>query len=77
MEQLPKALLLFGSDFPTPVFEIYPDTNEVWSDFKAMLNGDLKRVAVPQDNPIDVNLKYLQMAFPDHPMFTNFDRYLW
>ena len=69
--------ILFGSDYPTPVFEIYPEKEEVRSDFKAMLKGDLKRVAVPQDNPIDVNYRELNHAFPDHPMFTNFDRYLW
>lgn len=76
LEQLPKSLLLFGSDFPTPVFEIYPNSNEVGSNFNAMLKGDLKRVAVPQDNPIDVNFRCLNMAFPEHPMFTNFDRCL-
>jgi hypothetical protein len=77
LAKLPKELLLFGSDFPTPVFEIHADKNEMWSDFKAMLKGDLKRVAVPQGNPIDVNFRELNHAFPDHPMFTNFDRCLW
>jgi hypothetical protein len=77
LAKLPPELLLFGSDFPTPVFELSADAEEVWRDFKAVLKGDLKRVVVPQDNPIDVNRDELAAAFGDHPMFTNFDRYLW
>jgi len=74
---LPSELLLFGSDFPTPVFEIHADRKEVLRDFRAMLKGELERVAVPQGNKIDVNYEELNKAFPNHPMFTNFDRYLW
>ena len=68
--------MLFGSDFPTPVFELSADLAEAWRDFKAMLNGDIWRFIVPQGNPIDVNARELGHAFPGHPMFTNFDRYL-
>jgi predicted TIM-barrel fold metal-dependent hydrolase len=77
IQQLPKALLLFGSDYPTPFFEIYPDKKEVWNDFNAMRQGEIQRIAVPQGNPIDVNYRELKHAFPEHSMFTNFDRYLW
>jgi hypothetical protein len=77
LAELPEDLLLFGSDYPTPVFRIHAGNEEAWDDFKAMLNGDLKRVAVPHGNKIDVNYEELNTAFPSHPMFTNFDRYLW
>jgi predicted TIM-barrel fold metal-dependent hydrolase len=75
ISKLPENLLLFGSDFPTPVFELSADPDEVWRDFKAILDGDLKRIVIPQDNPIDVNRRELNNFFPNHPMFTNFDRH--
>lgn len=75
--KLPKDHLLFGSDFPTPVFELSADLAEAWRDFKAMLAGDFWRIAVPQDNPVDVNCRELGHFFPGHPMFENFDRFLW
>jgi hypothetical protein len=74
--RLPAESLLFGSDFPTPVFELSADLAEVWRDFRAVLEGDLTRLFVPQDNLLDVNLRELRRAFPGHPMFTNFGR-LW
>jgi len=77
LAQLPRECLLFGSDFPTPVFELSADPKEVWRDFKEVMKGHLDRIAVPQDNLLDVNLRELQAAFGrDHPMFTNFGR-LW
>jgi predicted TIM-barrel fold metal-dependent hydrolase len=76
LAELPPDLVLFGSDFPTPVFELTGDLDEAWSDFRAMLDGNLERIAVPQDNPVDVNLRELEHFFPGHPMFTNFDRHL-
>lgn len=76
LRKLPPELLLFGSDYPTPAFEIFADAEEVWKDFQAVLRGDLKRIVIPQGNMIDVNLRELNHAFPGHPMFTNFDRYL-
>jgi predicted TIM-barrel fold metal-dependent hydrolase len=33
ISKLPENLLLFGSDFPTPVFELSADPEEVWRDF--------------------------------------------
>ena len=76
ISRLPTDRLLFGSDFPTPVFELSADADEVWRDFKAVLGGDFDRVVVPQDNLLDVNLRELRRAFPNHPMFTNFGE-LW
>jgi predicted TIM-barrel fold metal-dependent hydrolase len=73
--KLPADHLLFGSDFPTPVFELSADWKEVKKDFKAMLAGHIWRIAVPQDNPINVNYRELSHAFPGHAMFGNFDRY--
>jgi hypothetical protein len=74
--KLPEESLLFGSDFPTPVFELSAGRKEVWRDFKAVLRGDLGRIIIPQDNLLDVNYRELRNAFPGHPMFTNFDRWL-
>jgi len=76
IRKLPPQSLLFGSDFPTPVFELSPDGEEVWEDFKAVLDGHWERIAVPQDNLLDVNLKELERFFRGHPMFTNFDNLL-
>ena len=75
--KLPRELLIFGSDYPTPVFELSADLDEAWRDFKAMLDGHPERIAVPQDNIVDVHSRELAHFFPGHPMFTNFDRYLW
>lgn len=72
IEKLPPHLLLFGSDVPTPVFEISADIKENWEDFKAILKGDFSRIIIPQDNLLDVNYKELKYYFPGHPMFTNF-----
>jgi predicted TIM-barrel fold metal-dependent hydrolase len=73
--ELPEDSLLFGSDFPTPVFELSAGVKEAWRDFKAVLRGDLARIIIPQDNLLDVNYRELRTAFPGHPMFTNFDRW--
>jgi predicted TIM-barrel fold metal-dependent hydrolase len=75
--ELPEQSLLFGSDFPTPVFELSADLDEAWRDFKAVLKGDVHRVVVPQDNLLDVNYRELSIEFPDHKMFTNFERHVW
>jgi predicted TIM-barrel fold metal-dependent hydrolase len=70
--KLPSESLLYGSDFPTPAFELSADAKENLDDFKAVLKGELDRIIIPQDNLLDVNLRELQRAFPGHPMFTNF-----
>ena len=70
--RLPTQYVLFGSDFPTPVFELSANLAEVLDDFKAVLQGQLDRILVPQDNLLDVNRRELLAAFPGHPMFTNF-----
>jgi hypothetical protein len=71
---LPADYVLFGSDFPTPVFEIYADMKEKKRDLKAILEGHLERAIVPQDNLLDVNYQQLRQAFPGHPLFTNFSK---
>ena len=76
VEKLPQELLLYGSDFPTPAFELSADIKENWEDFRAMLEGDLSRVIIPEDNLLDVNLHELRCAFPGHSMFYNFARQL-
>lgn len=72
IKKLPPELILFGSDFPTPAFELSADLKELINDFKAILKGQFYRIIVPQDNLLDVNLRELQAIFSGHPMFTNF-----
>ena len=72
LKGLPGESLLFGSDYPTPVFELSADTGEMMEDLKAILDGDLTRIIIPEDNLLDVNHRELRHYFPDHPMFTNF-----
>ncbi len=75
IKKLPPSLLLYGSDFPTPAFELSNDLGDMYEDFKAVLKGDLLRAVVPEDNLLDVNLRELERAFPAHPMFYNFARH--
>lgn len=72
LAELPGEYVLFGSDFPVPVFELSADLKENLRDFKAVMRGDFGRIIKPQDNLLDVNLRELRRAFPKHPMFTNF-----
>lgn len=74
LAKLPEELVFFGSDFPTPAFELSADPGEMVNDFKAILKGQFYRIIVPQDNLLDVNYRELQVAFPGHPMFTNFSQ---
>jgi predicted TIM-barrel fold metal-dependent hydrolase len=72
ISKLPPQSLLFGSDFPTPVFELSADLEEVSEDFRAVLEGHWERAFVPEDNLLDVNYEELKHFFKGHPMFTNF-----
>jgi len=76
--RLPAELLLAGSDFPVPVFELSVGPEENVQDFEAMvLRGELERVVVPQDNLLDVSWRELEHAFgKEHPMFRNAERLL-
>lgn len=76
IRQLPPGSLLFGSDFPTPVFELSAGLGEALSDLWAALRGELDRLLIPEDNLLDVNLRELEHYFPGHPMFTNFESVL-
>ena len=71
IRNLPPSALLFGSDFPTPVFELSADLKENLRDLGDVLDGKLKSIIVPQGNPLNVNLRELERAFPGHPMFGN------
>lgn len=73
---LPDRFLLFGSDFPTPVFELSAGRKEVEEDFRAVLRGELDRIIIPEDNLVDVNYLELHHFFPGHALFTNFGRLL-
>jgi len=72
IRKLPEALLLAGSDFPVPVFELSAGLKENLRDLEAMvMRGELDRLVVPQDNLLDVNWRELRHAFGDHAMFYN------
>lgn len=74
---LPPDLVLAGSDFPVPVFELSANLEEHARDFEAMMTkGELERIVIPQDNLLDVNWRELRHAFGDHPMFQNAARLL-
>ncbi len=73
---LPKEYVLFGSDFPTPSFELSNDFADLKSDLEAVLAGYLDRIIVPDGNLIDVNYRELEHYFPGHPLFTNFNTLL-
>ncbi len=76
IRKLPPQSLLFGSDFPTPVFELSADLGEMLDDFGAVLRGHLGRIVIPEDNLLDVNRRELEYFFGDHPLFTNFSALL-
>lgn len=71
VRKLPEHLVLAGSDFPVPVFELSAGPSENRRDLQAILQGDLSRAVVPQDNLLDVNWRELQAAFGEHAMFRN------
>jgi predicted TIM-barrel fold metal-dependent hydrolase len=73
---LPADYLLYGSDFPTPSFELAADLGDITEDLKAVLDGQLDRILVPEGNLLDVNCRELAHYFPEHPLFTNFNRLL-
>ena len=68
---LPEDALLFGSDFPTPIFELSADLEHNLADLRAAIEGEAERLIVPEGNLLDVNRAELGRAFPGHPMFTN------
>lgn len=72
IRKLPPELLLAGSDFPVPVFELSADLKEHLADFEAIVaRGELERIVVPQDNLLEVNWRELKHVFGEHPMFHN------
>jgi predicted TIM-barrel fold metal-dependent hydrolase len=74
IKTLPDDQVLYGSDFPTPVFELSADFKEHLDDFKAVIEGHLDRLVIPEDNLFDVNLREMRHFFGDHRMFTSFSR---
>lgn len=69
---LPPETLLYGSDFPCPTFELASSPSEREEDFRAILHGELSRVAIPDGNLLDVNLNQMQHFFPNHPVFSSY-----
>ena len=73
---LPPDLLVYGSDFPTPVFEINADHKENLEDMRAVFEGKIERIIIPEENLLDAHLTILESYFPGHPMFTTFSKML-
>lgn len=70
--RLPESRLLAGSGYPAPIFEVSLGGREDRRSFEAMvLRGDVGRIAVPQENLLDVNWRELKHAFGEHAMFRN------
>jgi len=76
VRKLPQEKILFGSDYPTPVFELYPSPKAAEEQFREVMKGHLEHLIIPAGNLVDVNLQQLKAAFPGHPMFVNFSRLL-
>ena len=76
VRKLPQEKILFGSDYPTPVFELYPSLKSAEEQFREVMKGHLEHLIIPAGNLLDVNLQQLKIVFPDHPMFVNFSRLL-
>jgi predicted TIM-barrel fold metal-dependent hydrolase len=77
IKQLPEDLLLFGSDYPNPVFELSAGPEEWWDDLKhIILDGQVWRLVVPEDNLLDANYRELRHYFGEHPLFSNAHRLL-
>ena len=72
IRKLPPGSLLFGSDYPVPIFELSADLRENLKDLDAALHGHLESILLPDGNLIDVNHRELRAAFADHPLFTRF-----
>lgn len=72
VRRLPKEKLLFGSDYPTPVFLLKPNDKDLVAQFEELRKGHIEHLVIPAGNLLDVNLEQLKQAFPQHPMFTNF-----
>lgn len=76
IRDLPAEALLYGSDLPTPVFELSADVEERMEDLGAVLRGEVERIVVPEGNLIDVSWREMERAFPGHAMFQNFQALL-
>jgi hypothetical protein len=74
VKELPEEYLLYGSDFPTPAFEIGADAAENRRDFNAFMKGDFTRLVIPEDNLIAVNYREMRTVFGGSAVYTNFAR---
>jgi predicted TIM-barrel fold metal-dependent hydrolase len=74
VKKLNPEKLFFGSDYPTPAFEISADRKEHIEDFKAILEGHIDRIIIPEDNLLDVNYNELRHFFGNHSAFSNFSK---
>ncbi len=76
-DQLPADALLYGSDFPVPVFVRGTDEARLLRDFIALLTGNPDDVEIPPGNLAGVTHREVSQYFGgDHPMFSAFAREL-
>jgi hypothetical protein len=76
LHKLPPESLIFGTDFPTPVFDLLSDAGDNDQQLDSVLEGALREVLVPEGNLIDFCYHQMASFFPSHPMFTNFSTLL-
>lgn len=77
IRSLPSDLLLYGSDFPVPVFDLssdtFEDTFDDISDF--IVRGELHRILMPPGNLLSAAYHETAHVFgPQHAAFTNFNQ---
>ena len=73
LRELPEDTLVFGSDFPVPIFELSGDLRQKHRDHRAVMRGHIRNILVPSGNLMDLNHRELQTVFgANHPLFTNF-----
>jgi hypothetical protein len=70
-EMAVPATPVYGSDFPTPVFELSADIEHNLAALRAAIEGKPEQLIVPEGNHLDVNRAELERAFPGHQMFMN------
>ena len=73
LRALPEGSLVFGSDFPVPIFELSGNLKQLHRHHRAVIKGHLRNIVVPSGNLMDVNYHELRAAFgAGHRLFTNF-----
>lgn len=75
LKKLPSHTLVYGSDFPVPVFELSAGPAEWFDDlWNVIKSGKLDRIVIPEGNLLDVSLSEMCRVFKGRPeVFTEFN----